>query len=284
MENKQLVEMKQEIVDKVQASIQAFQKTGELNLPPDYSVGNALKSAWLMLQGITNNDKKPVLEVCTRPSVMNALLSMVIQGLSPDKKQCYFIPYGPALTMMRSYFGSQAVAKRLDDSIDEIVAEVVYEGDEFEFEQAHGKKYVTRHKSALANIDKTKIIAAYAEIIYKDGRIGPAVIKTMAEIGQAWNQGQIKPMNADGTILPNTTHGKFTADMCKKTVITAICKPIINNSDDSSLLVKTIQQNDMDMAAAEADETIATGANQGEINVTEEVPEGQASFVPQGGK
>jgi recombination protein RecT len=261
MANTALTELKTEVLDKVQQTIEQFQASGELQFPADYSIGNALKSAWLTLQGIVTSDKTPVLEVCTRPSVINALLSMAIQGLNPDKKQCYFIPYGKQLTLMRSYFGSVAVSKRLDSRIEDIVAEVIYEDDEFDYEIRLGKKYVTKHKQALGNVDKAKIRGAYAMIIFAGGEVGPAVIMTLDEIKQSWNQGQIKPVGADGSIAPNTTHGKFTAAMCMKTVINRICKPIINNSNDATLVAVTARQTDMKMAEIQADAEIAENAN-----------------------
>jgi len=267
MENNKLVELQVDILDRVQHNIEAYQARGELQFPPDYSLGNALKSAWLMLQGVKtakSAGEKPVLEACTRPSIIASLLSMAIQGLNPDKKQCYFIAYAATLTLMRSYFGAVVVAKRIDANIEDIPAEVVYEDDEFEYETIHGKKYIIKHKSSLKNIDKTKITAAYAEVIYSDGRAPIATVMTMEEIKQSWKQSQANPVAADGSIAPGTTHGKFTADMCKRTVINKACKSIINNSNDASLVARIARQNDTEMAAVEVDADIEIEANQGE--------------------
>ncbi len=72
-----------------------------------------MKSAWLILQAAVDKDKKPVLEVCSKNSIANALLDMVVQGLNPAKKQCYFIAYGNGLACQRSYFGTMAVTKQV---------------------------------------------------------------------------------------------------------------------------------------------------------------------------
>ena len=48
-------------VDLILAKVQKFQQHGELDLPPNYSAANALKSAWLILQQTVDKDKKPVL-------------------------------------------------------------------------------------------------------------------------------------------------------------------------------------------------------------------------------
>ena len=91
------------IADSVLAKITDFQRDKVLSLPKDYSPENALKSAFLILQETVDRDKKPVLTACTRESIASCLLDMVVQGLSPMKKQCYFIAYGNKLQMSRSY-------------------------------------------------------------------------------------------------------------------------------------------------------------------------------------
>ena len=101
------------IIDNVSKQIAAFQEQGRLQLPPNYSAQNALYSAWLTLQGVKDKNDRPALQVCTKESITNSLLDMVIQGLNPSRKQCYFIPYGNALTLQRSYFGTMGVTKRV---------------------------------------------------------------------------------------------------------------------------------------------------------------------------
>lgn len=83
--------VQKDVVDTVLSKIKDFEEAGELKLPANYSAANALKSAWLILQETKDRNDKPALVVCTKESVANALLDMVVQGLSPMKKQCYFI-------------------------------------------------------------------------------------------------------------------------------------------------------------------------------------------------
>ena len=105
--------VQKDVVDTVLSKIKDFEEAGELKLPTNYSAANALKSAWLILQETKDRNDKPALVVCTKESVANALLDMVVQGLSPMKKQCYFIVYGSKLTLQRSYLGTLAIAKRV---------------------------------------------------------------------------------------------------------------------------------------------------------------------------
>jgi len=274
------IAVKRETIDIVTAKVKQFQNNGELFFPANYSPENALKSAWLQLQEVQSKDYKPALEVCTKDSIANSLLSMVVQGLNPDKKQCYFIVYGNKLQMQRSYFGSVAVAKAVNPDIDEIYADVVYEGDTFKYNKLRGKTIVTEHTQSIENVKKDKVIAAYCTILYFSGK-EEATIMTFDEIKQSWSQSKMKPVDDKGNISAGSTHGKFTAEMCKKTVTNKACKPIINGSDDSSILSSYAKKSYSDIDEAEAEEEIQTNANSEYIDIeqaidaeqiTEEVP------------
>lgn len=260
---------KKETIDIVMQRVKEFQNSGELKFPANYIPENALKSAWLQVQEVQDKNYKPALEVCTRNSVANALLKMVVQGLNPDKNQCYFIAYGKKLLLQRSYFGSMHVAKTVDPNIVDIYAQTVYEDDEFEYEIRHGKAIVTLHKQKLSNIHKDKIIAAYATILYKDGR-ELSTIMTIDEIKQAWAQSPMKPVDDKGKIKVGGTHDKFMADMAEKTVINKACKYVINSSDDSSIVARYAKQADIDFAEAEVEDEIDENANQELIDIEED--------------
>lgn len=214
------------IADHVLARINDFQKANALTLPKDYSAENALKSAFLMLQETVDRDKKPVLVSCTRESIANSLLDMVVQGLSPMKKQCYFIAYGNKLQISRSYQGSVAVAKRV--GMKSVVANAIYEGDTFKYEivTETGRKRLVEHVQSLDNIDLKKIKGAYAITEMTDGTRDLEVMN-MIQIRNAWNQGAAKGNSG--------AHTNFTDEMCCKTVIQRATKGIINSSDDSHL-------------------------------------------------
>ena len=246
--------------------VQQFINNGELTLPADYSPENAMKSAWLMLQETVDRDKRPALQVCTRESVYNALLGMAVQGLNPDKKQCYFIVYGKKLMCQRSYFGSMHVAKMVDPNIVDIYAQTVYADDEFEYEIHIGKEVVTKHVQKLQNIQPDKIIGAYATIVYKDGR-ELSTVMTFDQIKQAWKQSQMKPVDDKGNIKAGSTHDKFTADMCEKTVINKACKYVINSSSDKSIVGRFAREMDAELKEAEIDQEITDNANQEFIDI-----------------
>ena len=278
-----LAVVKKDVVDVVARKVQEFIKRGELRLPAGYSPDNAMKSAWLILQNTLNRDKKPVLQVCNKTSIANALLDMVVQGLNPMKKQGYFIAYGDQLVFQRSYFGTMALAKMIDDTIADIVAEVVYEGDTFKYAMVRGRKEISIHEQALENINSKKIKAAYCLIINTDGEIAKTEIMTFEEIKQSWKQSQVNPVDEKGQVKAGSTHDKFTAEMAKKTIINRACKTILNSSSDRHLLRQSIVRSGEIQAEIEVAEEIELNANSEAIDIVEaefeDIPVGEPAPV-----
>jgi len=258
--------VKKDVVDVVGKKVQEFVSRGELHFPTNYSPENAMKAAWLKLQEVTDKNGNPALKVCTKDSIANALLTMVVYGLTPLKDQGYFIVYGNKLLWQNSYFGNTALWKRVTKSDHDPVAVVVYADDEFEYEIIDGEYHVTKHKQALKNIDDSKIVAAYAILTYPDGS-KKTTLMTIDQIRKAWEQGQTKGKSP--------AHTNFPAEMAKKTVINRVCKIGIKTSDDSSLkLIKEVMKaSDEELAEAAVEAEIAENANQELIDIEYEVAE-----------
>jgi recombination protein RecT len=225
-----------DITTQVLQKVQAFEKSGELRIPKDYSPENALKGAMLVLTELKTKDGSNALQHCSKTSIAQALLKMVVEGLSVLKKQGYFIPYDKELTWIRSYQGSIALAKRVAE-VKEVNAVVVYQNDLFEYgiDVKTGRQVIYKHDQKLGNIANDKIIAAYAIVIYKDGSTD-ATIMSMDEIRTAWNQGAPKGNSP--------AHKNFTQEMAKKTVINRACKTPINSSTDVILVGGYDEEND----------------------------------------
>lgn len=262
--------VKKDVVDVVAGRMRQFQESGQLDLPVGYSPENAMKSAWLILQQTQTSEKKPVLTACTKDSIANSLLDMIVQGLNPAKEQGYFIAYGKRLTFQRSYFGNMALAKRVRPDITDIIAEVVYEGDTFKYKIVRGRKEISDHEQSLENVDKKKIKAAYCIIVGADDRIIRQEIMTFDEIKQSWQMSRVKPVDEKGNIKPGSTHGKFTADMAKRTVISKACKPIINSSSDNHLFRQAVSRTQEVIVEQDAVAEIAEHANQEMIDIEPE--------------
>jgi recombination protein RecT len=258
----ELVKFEKNISDTVLNKISEMTNTQQLALPDNYSAANAIKSAWLMIQ----EDEKTL--KCTKESIANSLLDMVVQGLTPAKKQCYFIPYGNKLTLSRSYMGTVAVTKRVKGVVD-VRAEIIYDGDEFEYEidVLTQTKKITKHKQSFSNIDINKIKGAYAVVIRNDGEPNFVEIMTKAQIEKSWSQGAMKGNSP--------AHKNFTEEMSKKTVINRACKLFFNTSNDSDLLAEAINRTteaeyiQVD-EVEEADAEVQNKANQGEILTLDE--------------
>lgn len=241
------IEEKQ-ITDIVFNKVVALQAKGAIDFPNNYSVGNALKSAYLILQEAKTREKKPVLQVCTQDSIANALLDMVVQGLNPTKQQCYFIPYGNQLTLSRSYLGTIALTKRLK-GVKDVVAYPIYKNDKLDigFDILTGKTKINEFKPALDHkaqdlIGALAIIVGENEILYLE-------YMNMEQIRNAWNQGTMKGNSP--------AHKNFPDQMAIKTVINRVCKKYVNAADDSDkiadLISKTAEEvdNELEIEMAE---------------------------------
>jgi recombination protein RecT len=268
MANEVEVIKEKNISDNVLNRVKELQKENNLQCPANYSYQNALKSAWLILQETVDRDKKPVLNTCTQMSIMNSLLNMVIQGLSPAKKQCYFIAMGGQLQLMRSYMGTVAVTKRLK-AVSDVKAYCIYEGDEFEteFNLDNATLNITKFNPKFENIDNTKIKGAFAVVIGPDGPIYTEIM-SMKQIQMAWSKSR----------TGGQVHKDFAEEMAKKTVINRACKMFANTSDDSDILIEAFNDSDKDYELGETLETnvqaeIKVKANTKEIDIqgTEEV-------------
>jgi recombination protein RecT len=285
-EKKNTPAVEKSVVDIVSEKVYEFLRSGELDLPKNYSVDNALKSAYLTLNTVQDKDKNPVMTdgkltgVCTKASIANAILDMVVQGLNPGKKQCYFIVYGKTLSCQRSYFGSMAVAEMVNPEIKDWGHDVVYEGDDFSFGIHNGKKAVIEHIQRLENMDKLKIVAAYAMALDKNGNPIRTEIMTIEEIHQAWKMSKMKPIDDQGNLKPDSTHGKFARDMALRTIINKVAKFIINASSDNALLLERINRAEDFADAAGVQAEIEEKANSGSVIMIPDEPkkiEGEVS-------
>ena len=226
-----MAETRLSIADGVMSRIETMQEEGSIHFPPNYSAANALRSAWLQIQQLTDKTGRPAIEVCTRDSIANALLNTVIQGLSPAKKQVYYIVYKDQLQAQRSYFGTVAATKRVP-GVKDVWADVVYDGDEFQVDKVRGGWRVTEHKSKPENINPEKIRYAYAVIERDDGTEYTEVM-TWAQIQKSW----AKSRSADHSV-----HKEFPDQMAKRTVINRACKMYFNTSDDSDMLIEAFNE------------------------------------------
>lgn len=194
-------------------------------VPPNYSLGNALSNAYYELK---NSSSGNLLSQCTDESIYISLLDMVAQGLSPAKKQCYFIKYGDKVQLRRSYFGTMKVVKELNE-VKDIWAGVIFEGDVFESEIVNGRRRFVSHESYWENQDNP-IKGAYC-IIKDINNEEYLTIMTKKQIDKAWSKAKTKNVQID-----------FPDQMAMRTVINRAAKSFINTSNDSSYFVEALNR------------------------------------------
>jgi len=242
-------QVKNDISTQVLAKIEAFKNSGELAIPKDYNVENALKSAYIILSDPKNN----ILAKCDKASVAEALLKMVVYGVSPIKKQCYFIPYGEKLECSISYAGNIAIAKRYG-KLKSIKGNAIFKGDTFEFEvdSLTGRRKIIKHSQTLESIGTNEIIGAYAVYELVDGTTDVEVMN-INQIKMAWGQG--------GSKGGSPAHKNFADQMAIKTAINRACKLLISSSDDSVLYDPLEDEKVIDVTDANVQQEIKNHAN-----------------------
>lgn len=256
----ELALIKSEVVDKTASTIDRLVQEGRLHMPADYSPQNAVTQAWLVLQEVKDRNDKPALEACTRASIYSAILDMCVQGLNPAKRQCYFIAYGSQLVCQRSYFGDMALARRVSGKDLQFSFACVCKGDEFAYDIVRGLKVPSVHKQTLETAN-AEILAAYCVVQDADGTVVNSEVMTIERIKRSWSMS--KTYKEGGS----SPHTKFADAMALRTVIRKACTPIINASDDGSLLFQAMKRSEEEAVLAEVAEEEAERANKEVIDV-----------------
>lgn len=153
----------------------------------------------------------PKLMECTRTSLANALMNSAALGLEPNGPlgEAYLIPYKDTCQFIIGYRGLLTLARR-SGQIVEVTAQVVREGDEFEYE--FGSNRVLRHKPAVGERGEVTMVYAYAHL--KDGGFAFEVMSVA----------DVEALRARGN---ERGHSPWKTDweaMAKKTVLRRLCK------------------------------------------------------------
>lgn len=275
-ENKQQVAVQQKnITEQVLAKIETFKQAGELRLPADYSPENALKAAYLVLLETKTREGKPVLEACTKDSIANSLLKMVVWGLSPLKKQCDFIAYGDKLSCDPEYTGNILLAKRYG-GLKHHKGNAIFKGDDFKFEVGiDGRRKLIHHKQELESIGGD-VVGAYVSYELEDGTQDMEIMN-ISQIRNAWLQG--------GSKGNSNAHKNFTDQMAIKTVYNRMTKLLIRASNDAPLMGDsgTDDNEQKSDVVSESKQEVINKANAEEIafeDVPTEAPQAAAEPEP----
>lgn len=119
--------------------------------------------------------RTPKLADCDPNTVLSCMMQLSQFGLEPDGRNAYLIPFGNVCTLIISYMGLVALAKR-SGHVSNIHADTVCENDQFHFD----KGIVIKHEIDFKK-DRGKPYAYYAMVRYKDGT-EQSVCMTKAEV------------------------------------------------------------------------------------------------------
>ena len=259
------------IVDMVGDRVEKWIANGQITLPGDYDVNTAMKFAWLELQTVKDLGDKPLFvdgkldeTVGTRNSLINALLTMAVQGLNVGKDQGYFIIFAKQVTFMRSYFGTERVAIMVQPKIASFASNVIREGDEVTYDLDNGRIKNLVHKTSWENRNKA-ITGAYAVAFDIEGKPFSSDIMSTEEIHASWKMSKAKPFDDNGKLKPTSRHAQFPVEFSKRTVLDRLCKPVINTSTDKALLRDMIKRSSELADSADVQEEIQENANKGPV-------------------
>ena len=187
-------------------------------LPENFNPTNSLKKARMMLNDMKVQGK-PVLEVCTKESVIQCLIDSCCKGLDYSEMQVYFIPRSNIMTNLESVYGRIARAKRASRYYKPIV-QYVHEGDDFQIgvDVTNGKTIIKKHETSLDNLDKP-IVAAYT-FVTDDNNDTEVFIMTKREWLTSW-----KKSSNGGAVAK-----EFERDMIFRTIIKKSTKSLVNSN------------------------------------------------------
>lgn len=233
------------------------------DVPENYSYKNAIQATrYLISKPIENgtNKGKAIVDICTKESILKTIMEMAQKGLNPDKKQCYFIPYGNTCTLSTSYQGNVALAKRGGEDLGETYGYAVYKNDKLElvFDPRKGVIQIKSYEPDISKWTKSDIIGAFAVVTDRKGDVRYTEYMTMEQIQDSWNMGGAKG--------ESPAHKNFPDQQAIKTVKSRAVKSFVNTADDSDIMSndeKSIAYTDNSFK-----EELETNANTLELDVS----------------
>jgi recombination protein RecT len=175
------------------------------------AVGNIAPSRLASLALLAAKDEK--LRNCTPESWLKVLLDCAKYGLEPLLGRVYIIPYGNEAQCQLGYLGLIDIIRR-NESIASIVAETVWEGDEFTVEYGTEPKFKHVPKFAPQK-DRNNFKFVYALAKFKDGTFQPCVM----------TKDEIEIVRTKSSKASNSPAWKdYYNEMAKKVVLRRLCK------------------------------------------------------------
>ena len=111
--------------------------------------------------------KNPKLMRCDPLSLLARFMDLSSLGLEPDGRMAHLIPFKDEVTLIIDFKGIVDIVRRSGE-VDQILADVICENDEFDYQKGTGA--FLKHKVDLKNKDgRGEVIGAYSFVKLKDG-------------------------------------------------------------------------------------------------------------------
>lgn len=186
-------------------------------------------------------------------SLMHALLEAASLGLKPGTEEYYLTPRGgkePGVLGITGYQGEIELIYRAG-AVSSIKAEVVYSGDEFEFQPDWDKPH---HKVDWFAEDRGTVIGAYAYAIMKDGATSRVVVIGPREIARA----KSASATADKSFSPWQTD---YAAMVRKTAVHELAKWVPTSAEFRREQLRAVATVQAETQAPPAAEPVVAGVD-----------------------
>ena len=234
-------------VDQIRGDLQRMEAQFAAALPAHIP---AERFCRVVMTAIQNN---PRLLNCRRQSLFNAAMRAAQDGLLPDGREGAIVPYGDkdeetggkasdTASWMPMILGIRKKARNSGE-ISDWYAEVVHEGDEFDYQL--GDDPHIRHKPALNGGRTRPIVAAYSICKFKDGTIAREVmtIDEIEDVRKHYSRSKRGPWS-DAMAYP---------EMCRKTVARLHSKQLPMSTDLDTLLRRDDELYDFKAAREEGE-------------------------------
>jgi recombination protein RecT len=131
-----------------------------------------------MRVALTGFRKNADLAACSRPSLLGALLDCARLGLAPCTEQASLVPFKGQVTLIVGYEGYVQLMYR-SGQVEQVVAELVYEADEWEYSLGDGGRFF--HRPNILAENRGKVLFAYAYATLSGGGRTRVAIVTRRE-------------------------------------------------------------------------------------------------------
>ena len=219
VERDRYIAVRQEISDKATSELQKL-------LSPE-------KAARFVQTGLRALSKNPDLLKGTQKSLTNAFYDAAVLDLEPVLGSVYFVKYGDEVTLLIGYRGLVELAKRGDPAIEDIYGQVVYEGDEFDYQEGDDPRLIHKPSLTRSVSDPLKITHVYGIAFRLGGRRPIFVVLTKNDVDMIRARSKAKNAGPWVTDYPAMAMKTAVRNLCQRRLsLSAAIKEALERDDD----------------------------------------------------